>query len=376
MINVKKVTTKKEMKDFILFPFSLYKNNKYWVPPIIKDEINNFDAKKNPVFKDASAQFFVAIKEGKIVGRIAAIINWIEVKKQQIKKMRFGWFDVIDDIKVTEVLLNKVKEIGIKNGLKFIEGPVGFNNLDKAGVLIEGFDHIGTMITWYNYPYYKNHLEKLGFVKSKEYLENKFKFKNVNATYYFRISNVIKNRFKLKQLDFVRTKDIIPYADQMFEVFHKSHSKLSSFVPISSSQIEHFKKKYLSFINPEFIKFIVDGSGKLIAFAIVMPSFSTALQKMKGKLFPFGIFHLIKARNNPRDVVFFLIGVDPDYQNKGVHAVIFEQYAKVFAKKGVVNCIRTPELEDNIAIKKIWENFKPVVHKRRRTYKLDIKAKF
>ncbi|WP_299065375.1 GTP cyclohydrolase [uncultured Polaribacter sp.] len=372
MITLKKITTKKEMKQFVTFPFSLYKNNKYWVPPIIKDEVDNFDPKKNPVFENADAQFFVAIKNGKIVGRIVAIINWFEIEKQQIKKMRFGWFDVIDDIEVTKVLLAKVKEIGLENNLEYIEGPVGFNNLDKTGVLVDGFDHIGTMITWYNHPYYKDHLEKLGFIKEKEYLENKFKFDKVDKVYFDRISNIIKRRFKLKALDFTKTKNIMPYVDEMFDVFDKSYSKLSSFVPISDAQIAFFKKKYISFINPEYIKFVVDENEKVIAFAIVMPSFSEALQKARGKLFPFGIFHLLKARKHAKDVTFYLIGVHPDYQNKGVHAIIFDQYAKTFAPLGIDNCIRTPELEDNEAIKKLWENFDPVTHKRRRTYKKSI----
>ena len=360
------------MKQFVTFPFSLYKNNKYWVPPIIKDEVNNFDPKKNPVFENADAQFFVAIRNGEILGRVAAIVNWFEVEKQQIKKMRFGWFDVINDIEVSKVLLEKVKEIGLKNKLEYIEGPVGFNNLDKTGVLVDGFDHIGTMITWYNHPYYKEHLEALGFIKEKEYLENKFKFKNVDAVYFDRVSRVIKKRFNLKALDFTKTKDILPYVDEMFEVFDKSYAKLSTFVPISETQIAFFKKKYISFINPEYIKFVVDEHHKVVAFAIVMPSFSEALQKSKGKLFPLGLFHLLKARKHSKDVTFYLIGVHPKYQNKGVHAIIFDQYTKTFTPLGIENCIRTPELEDNEAIQKLWENFSPETHKRRRTYRLNL----
>ena len=360
------------MKQFVTFPFSLYKNNKYWVPPIIKDEVDNFDPEKNPVFENADAQFFVAIRNGEIVGRVAAIVNWFEVEKQQIKKMRFGWFDVINDIEVSMVLLEKVKEIGLKNNLEYIEGPVGFNNLDKTGVLVEGFDHIGTMITWYNHPYYKEHLEALGFIKEKEYLENKFKFKNVDAVYFDRVSRVIKKRFNLKALDFTKTKDILPYVDEMFEVFDKSYAKLSTFVPISETQIAFFKKKYISFINPEYIKFVVDEKNKVVAFAIVMPSFSEALQKAKGTLLPFGLFHLVKARKHSKDVTFYLIGVHPEYQNKGVHAIIFDQYTKTFIPLGIENCIRTPELEDNQAIKKLWENFSPETHKRRRTYRLNL----
>ena len=360
------------MRQFVTFPFSLYKNNKYWVPPIIKDEVDNFDPEKNPVFENADAQFFVAIRNGEIVGRVAAIVNWFEVEKQQIKKMRFGWFDVINDIEVSKVLLEKVKEIGLKNNLEYIEGPVGFNNLDKTGVLVEGFDHIGTMITWYNHPYYKEHLEALGFIKEKEYLENKFKFKNVDAVYFDRVSRVIKKRFNLKALDFTKTKDILPYVDEMFEVFDKSYAKLSTFVPISETQITFFKKKYISFINPEYIKFVLDEKHKVVAFAIVMPSFSEALQKAKGRLFPFGLFHLLKARKHSKDVTFYLIGVHPKYQNKGVHAIIFDQYTKTFTPLGIENCIRTPELEDNEAIQKLWENFSPETHKRRRTYRLNL----
>ncbi|WP_298780812.1 GTP cyclohydrolase [uncultured Polaribacter sp.] len=374
MITLKKVATKKEMKQFVMFPFKLYKSNKYWVPPIIKDEIDSFNPKINPVFKNADGHFFIAFKNGKVVGRIVAIINWFEVEKQRIRKMRFGWFDVVDDIEVSKTLLNRVKEIGVENNLNYIEGPVGFNNLDKTGVLTEGFNHLGTMITWYNHPYYKDHLEEIGFTKEKEYLENKFKFKNVDADYFKRASSIIKTRFKLKALDFTKTKDILPYIDEMFDVFSSAYSKLSTFVPISDSQIAYFKMKYISFINPEYIKFVINENNKLIAFAIVMPSFSEALQKSKGKLFPFGIYQLLKAKKHAKDVTFYLIGVHPGYQNKGIHAIIFDQYVKTFTSLGIKNCIRTPELEGNEAIKKLWKNFKPTTHKRRRTYKLDINA--
>lgn len=368
-ITLKKVTSKKEMKAFVLFPFSLYRLNKYWVPPIIKDEIDSFNPKINPVFQNAEAHFFLAYKNDTIVGRVAAIINWFEVNQQQIKKMRFGWFDMIDDLEVSKALLDKVEEIGKAHQLEYMEGPIGFNNLDKTGVLIEGFDHIGTMITWYNHPYYKEHLEQLGFVKEKEYLENKFKFNKVEESYYSRISAIIQKRFSLKPLNFTKTKDILPYVDEMFAVFDKSYSKLSTYVPISEAQITFFKKKYISFINPEYIKFVLDKNDKIIAFSIVMPSFSEALQKAKGRLFPFGIFYLLQARKHAKDVTFYLIGVDPEYQNKGVHAIIFEENRKTFQEKGIINCIRTPELEDNEAIHKIWENFNPITHKRRRTYK-------
>ncbi len=368
-ISIHEVISKKDFKEFVKFQIQLYKGNPYFVPPIIADEVSNFDASVYPVFEIASARLFMAKKNGKPAGRIAAIINSYEVEKQNIKKMRFGWYDTIDDLEVSNKLLEKVEEIGKENKLEYIEGPVGFNNLDKTGVLTEGFDHLGTMITWYHNPYQKEHLEQLGFIKEKEYLENKFLFKNVDQKYYRRIGAIIKKRFGLESKTFTKTKDILPYVDEMFELFSKTYSRLSSYVPISDAQIAYFKKKYISFINPEYINFVVDQNDNLVAFGIVMPSYSKALQKAKGKLFPFGIFHILNARKNSKDVTFYLIGVHPDYQNKGITAIIFDDFTKAFEKKGIQTCIRTPELEENEAIRKIWENFKPVTHKRRRTYK-------
>lgn len=372
MITVREVANKKELKDFIKFPFSLYKGSKYWVPPIIKDELETFDKDKNPAFLDADAQFFLAFKDGKIVGRVAAIINWIEVKEQKLAKMRFGWFDMIDDFEVSGALLDKVAEIGKAHGLAYMEGPVGFSNLDKVGVLTEGFDHIGTMITWYNHPYYEQHLIHHGLIKEKEYLENKFDFSNVHPETFERAQELIKKRFQLRPLNFTRTKDIMPYVDQMFDLFNASYASLSSFVPINDIQKEYFKKRYIGFINPEFIKFVVDKDDKLVAFAIVMPSFAQALQKMNGKLFPFGIFHLLKARKHSKRITFYLIGIHPEYQNKGLTAIIFMEYYLTFKSKGVQECIRTPELIENTAIHQIWKHFNPVTHKRRKTYKKDL----
>ena len=372
MVTIKEMHTKKEMEQFVRFPFSLYKDNPYWVPPIVKDEVASFDKNKNPVFDEAEARFFVAIQNNVIVGRVCAIVNWTEVNHQNIKKMRFGWFDFIDDIEVSKALLNTVEKIGNEHELAYMEGPIGFNNLDKTGVLTEGFDHLGTMITWYNHAYYKTHLEKLGFVKEKEYLENKFAFANVDASYYAKVSSLIQRRYNLRALDFTKTKELMPYVDDMFDLFNTTYSSLATFVPISKKQQDYFKQKYISFINPEYIKFVVDTQKKMVAFGIVMPSFSLALQKAKGKLFPFGIFHLLRARKHSKDVTFYLIGVHPKYQNKGVTAVIFDQFAKTFAKKGIENCIRTPELEENKAIHQIWKSFNPITHKRRRTYRKEL----
>lgn len=368
MITVIQATTKKQMKEFVMFPFSLYQNNPYWIPPIISEELQSFDPGVNPVFERAVAKFYLAYRDGKIVGRIAAIINWDEVELLGKSKIRFGWFDVIDDIEVTRALLDKVCEIGRDFTLKTIEGPMGFSNLDKVGLLTEGFDQAGTMITWYNHPYYVQHLETLGFVKEKEYIESYFPMDDVDPAPFQKAADMIKRRYKLKALNYSRTKDVMPRVDEMFDLFNKAYASLSSFVAVSDKQKAYFKKKYIGMINPEYIKFVEDADGKLVAFTIVMPSLTRAIKKINGKLFPFGFLQLLKAKKKNDEVIFYLIGVLPEYQNKGVTAIIFDEYYKSFTKNGVKTCIRTPELEENHAIHNLWKHFNPIIHKRRRTY--------
>ncbi|WP_158980756.1 MULTISPECIES: GTP cyclohydrolase [unclassified Flavobacterium] len=372
MITIHEAVSKKELTAFIKFPFSLYKNNPYWVPPLIADELETFDKTKNPAFENAEAYFYVAKKNNEIVGRITAIINWSEVKNQQKLKVRFGWFDVIDDIEVTKALLEKVYELGKKNNLDHAEGPMGFSNLDKVGVMTEGFNEISTMITWYNHPYYANHFRELGFKVEKEYLESKFPFENVKLEFFEKANDLVKKRYQLSPLNFKTTKEVMPHVDKMFDLFNKSYASLSSFVAISDTQKEYFKKKYISFINPEFIKFVEDKDHNIVAFSIVMPDFAEALQKSKGKLFPFGFLHMLKARKQSKNVIFYLIGVLPEYQNKAVTAILFKECYETFKEKGILNCFRTPELADNVAIQNLWKHFDPQVHKKRCTFRAEL----
>ena len=371
MIEIREAISPADKKEFVLFPFSLYKNSPYWVPPIVKEEVNSFNPELNPAFDTARARFFMAYRDGKIVGRVTAIINDWEVRDQGIKKMRFGWFDFIDDLEVSKALLDKVVEIGKQENLEFVEGPVGFSNLDKVGVMTEGFDQIGTMITWYNHAYYVKHYEAYGMLPEKKYDESTFPFANAQPKFFEKAAALIEKRYKLKPMGFKRSAEVMPVADAMFDLFNDSYASLSSFVRITDKQKEYFKKKYISFINPEYIKFVFDEEGELIAFGIVMPSFGKALQKAKGKLFPTGLFHLMKAKKSSKDVIFYLIGVHPKWQNKGVTAVLFKMYHDTFKAKGIQNCYRTPELEDNIAIHQIWKNFDPKVYKKRSTFRKD-----
>lgn len=371
-IDIVEVISKSDLKKFVKFPFSLYKENPYWVPPIIQEQIDFFNAKKNPAYEYSDVQLFLAYKNQKIVGRVAAIINNYEIEKLGLKKIRFGWFDMVDDIAVSKALLERVHEIGKDRQLEIMEGPLGFSNLDKVGMLTKGYDEMSTMITWYNHPYYVKHIEQLGYQKSKVWLEHYFDTTNMRVAHYSRMAEVIKRRYKLKEFQFKTTKEILPYVDKIFALFSKTYSALESYVPISDRQIEYFKQKYIPFIDPEFIKYVEDEEGNAIAFAITMPSFSKALQKANGHLFPFGFIHLLRAKKNPKEVLFYLIGVHPDYQKKGVVFVLFEEFAKTYEKKGIVKAIRTPELATNKAINALWKDFEPVNHKTRATFKKEI----
>ena len=378
MITLKEMTTPRELKQFVKFPFSLYKNEPNWVPPIVADELDSMDPAKNPVFKNAEARYFLAFakaKNGKeeVVGRICAIINDIEIKEQGKPKMRFGWFDTIDDIEVTKALLAKVTEIGKENNLEFIEGPVGFSNMEKAGLLVEGYEYMNTMITWYNFPYYKDHFEQLGFEKAAEWVEFKIQIDppETQNPKIKKFADIIAKRYDLSPLEFKTSADVKPYVNEMFGLLNKTYDKLSTFVPIQQYQIDHYKEKYIKYIHPDFIKCVQDKDGKLVAFAITMPSFNEALKKANGSLFPFGFYHLLKAKNRNDTAAFYLIGIDPEYQNKGVTAVIFQKMQELFNKRGITQVETNPELEENKAIQQLWKNYEHVLHKRRRTYRKD-----
>lgn len=371
-ILIKELSSKKELTDFVKFPFSLYKNNPFWVPPIINDEVTSFDKTKNPVFENAEAFFYAAYDaQQKMVGRVVAIVNKHDLR-QGVQKIRFGWLDMIDNIEVTKALLNKVAEKGREYNLQYMEGPMGFSNMDKVGVLTEGYDHIANMMTWYAYPYYKQHLEQMGLVKEKGYIETYFTLDSINPEVFNKTANAIKKRYGVRLVEANTKNEILKYVDAMFDLFNESYASLSSFVPITEKQREHFKKKYIPFINPEYIRFIEDNQGKMVCFAIVLPSFSKGLQKAQGKLFPFGFWHLLQAKRKHDMVDFYLIGVSPEYQSKGIPSLLFDYYYPIFKKNGIKKCIITPELEDNIAIQQLWKNFNPVIFAKRATYKKNI----
>lgn len=372
MITVKEITTKKALKQFVKFPFTLYKNCPYWVAPLTNEELETLDKNINPVFKNADAWYFLAFKNNKIVGRIAVIINHLEINEIGKKKVRFGWLDMIDDLDVTQALLAKVYEIGNAHNLEYAEGPVGFSNMEKAGILTKGYEELNTMITWYQYPYYAEHFEKLGFVKQATWVEFKLSIPPAIKEKVAKFSSIVKQRYSLSVIPFSDKKEIIPHVDKMFELLNKTYNTLQTFVPIQQYQIDYYKEKYFKFVHPDYITCIQDKNNKLIAFSVVMPSFSKALKKANGSLFPFGWYHLWKAQKKNDRAAFYLIGIDPEYQGKGVTAIIFEEMQYLFNNKGIDKVETNPELIENTAVQLLWKDYNPQQHKERSTFRKDL----
>lgn len=372
-IIVKQVVTKNDLEDFIKFPMDLYKNNPNYVPPLINEEKNIWNEKENPALHYSVAKQFLAYKNGKIAGRIAVIINQKEEKELGIRKVRFGWLDFIDDEDVSKALIDEAIKFAKENKIDKIEGPMGFTNLDKAGMLTMGFDKLATMIGLYNDEYYPRHLEKLGLAKEKEWVEFEINFPEVLPEKVVKFSSLIAEKYKLKVIDFKSKQEILPLVDPMFKLLDETYKHLSTYTPITEEQIKTYKEKYFPFIDKNYIICITDDKDELVSFAITMPSYSRALQKSKGKLFPFGWWHFLQAGKKNDRANFYLIGIHPDYQRRGVTAIIFKEIFERFRKMGIQYAETNPELEENKNVQLLWQDYNPVNHKRRRTYSLTIK---
>jgi len=372
-IKVKQVLNSSDLELFIKFPMELYKGNPYYVPPLINEEKSIWVKEENPALQYSEAAQFLAYKGENIVGRIAVMINHKEEKELGIRKVRFGWLDFIDDIEVSKSLIDTAIEYAKSKGISKIEGPMGFTNLDKAGMLTKGFDKLATMIGIYNYDYYPKHMEQLGLVKEKEWVEFEINFPDTLPDKVEKFSNLIAEKYELELVKFKSKKDILPLVEPMFKLLDDTYKHLSTYTPITQEQIKHYKEKYFKFIDKDYIVCIKDKYGSLISFAITMPSYSKALQKAKGKLFPFGWWHLLNAGKKNDRANFYLIGIHPQYQKRGVTAIIFKEIYETFKKKGVKFLETNPELEENASIQALWQDYHPTNHKRRRTYSLEIK---
>lgn len=371
-VSVIEVKNQAELKQFVRFPMDLYKNNPYYVPSFIKDEFKVWDAKENPALNYSKSRQFLALKDNKVVGRIAVIINHKEEQELGIRKVRFGWIDFIDDKEVSKALIQQAIDYAKENGIDKIEGPMGFTNLDKAGMLTMGFDKLATMIGIYNHEYYPKHLEELGLTKEKEWVEYEMNFPKVLPEKVEKFSGLIAQKYKLKVLNFKSKQEILPFVEPMFKLLDETYKHLSTYTPISDEQIQTYREKYFPFIDKNYVICVVDEHNELVSFAITMPSYSKALQKSKGKLFPLGWWHFLQAGKKNDRANFYLIGIHPEYQRRGVTAIIFKEIFVRFTSMGIDFAETNPELEENKSVQVLWQDYNPVNHKRRRTYSLTI----
>ena len=371
-ISIKEVISEADLNQFIRFPMELYKNNKNYVPPLIKEEKNVWNPVENAALAYSEAKKFLVLKNNKVAGRIAVIINRKEAEELDIHKVRFGWLDFIDDYEVSKALIFIAVNFAKEHNIKKIEGPMGFTNLDKAGMLTMGFDKIATMIGLYNFEYYPQHLEKLGLVKEKEWVEFEMNFPTVLPEKVRKYSSLIAEKYKLKVLDFKNKQEILPLVEPMFKLLDQTYNTLSTYTPISDEQIKTYREKYFPFIDKNYVICVEDEHQELVAFAITMPSYSKALQKANGKLFPFGWWHFLQAGKKNDRANFYLIGIHPEYQRRGVTAIIFKEIFVRFNKMGIKFAETNPELEENKSVQLLWQEYNPVNHKRRRTYSMEI----
>ena len=369
-VSILEVKTPNELKQFVKFPMDLYKNNPYYVPSFVKDELNVWNSQENPALQYSEAKQFLAFKNNKIVGRIAVIINHKEEKELGIRKVRFGWIDFIDDKEVSKALINTVIDYAKSHQIDNIEGPMGFTNLDKAGMLTFGFEKIATMIGIYNYEYYPQHIENLGLVKEKEWVEFEMNFPKVLPPKVEKFSKLIAEKYNLRVLDFQSKEEILPYIKPMFKLLDETYKHLSTYTPISEEQIKTYREKFFPMIAKNYVICVVDEHNELVSFAVTMPSYSKALQKAKGKLFPFGWWHFMQAQKKNDRANFYLIGIHPEYQRRGVTAIIFKEIFVRFNNMGIDFAETNPELEENKSVQVLWQDYNPVNHKRRRTYSL------
>jgi GNAT superfamily N-acetyltransferase len=368
-LEIRRVETLRDLKKFIRFPIKLYAGDSHFVPTLDMDDLGTLRKDRNPAFEHCEAEYWLAWRNGRIVGRIAGIVNRLYIEKWGKKYARFGWIDFVDDFEVAAALLDTVEEWARSKGLEGIHGPMGFTDLDREGLLVEGFDEVATLATIYNRSYYPLYLERLGYVKDIDWIEFQVKTPKAIPAKVLRVQELIAKRSGIHIHEWKSKKELIEkYARDLFALIDEAYSHLYGTVPLTERQVQSYIKTYLGFIDPRFTKVIVDAQEKLIGFGISMPSLSRALQKAKGRLFPFGWLHLLLAFRHPKQADMYLVAVKPEYQSRGVIAVLMTALNRTAIEVGVEVSETNPELETNIEVHGIWKDYDKRQHKRRRVY--------
>ena len=372
---IKTVSTRKELKQFVRFANNLYKGNKYYVPSLVLDDLNTLDKTKNGAFDFCESEYYLAYKNGNLVGRVAAILNHKANEAWKVNQVRFGWFDFIDDIEVSAALLDAVIAFGKARGVTQIVGPLGFTDFDPEGMLVEGYDRVSTMALIYNHPYYPEHMKKLGYYKETGWVEYRLTLPETVPERHQQLCEIVTKRYNLKLRKFTR-KQIRQenYGQKLFKLINETYCGLYGYSLLSEKQIDQYVDQYLGIIDARMLAFIEDEHGDLIAAGITIPSLADALQKCNGEMFPFGWWHLLKAmfwkRSETLDLL--LIGVRPDYQNKGVPTVLFNDLLQMVGKLGFKYAETNANLETNHSVQALWDPFEKEQHKKRWVFGKDI----
>lgn len=370
-VTIKEVKDMKSLRAFVLFPEKLYRHNKYYVPPIVFDQIDTLNPKSNPAYKFSDAALYLAYKDGKLAGRVAAIVNYRANESWKHNQVRFGWYDFIDDREVSSALMDKVIEFGKERNMDHVVGPLGFTDLDPEGLLVEGFDKMNTMPLIYNAPYYKEHIEAMGFEKDVDWIEYRVTIPEKLPDKMTRVANIVmsRNNFTIRHL----TKRYIRkthYDKKIFALLNLCYKDLYNVTELPADLADKYLGFYLKVLDLRYVSMIENDKGELIAFGITMPSLEHALQKSRGKLFPFGWWYLAKSlwfKHEP-GAEMLLIGVHPDYRNSGVNALVFIDMFDKYTKLGVKWAESNAVLEDNLKNQNQFDEFEREFGKRRRSY--------
>jgi GNAT superfamily N-acetyltransferase len=368
MISIKEVTSKRDLKKFIQYPIDLYKDNAYFVPSLSVDEMMNLDPKKNPAYEYCDVKMFLAYQEGKIVGRICGIINHAHNQKTTGTRVRFNRFDVIDDIEVSKTLMGAVMDWAKQQGMNEVIGPLGFCDLDKQGMLIKGFDQMNMFITYYNHEYYVRHMEQMGFTKDADWIECKVFIPSDAIGRLERISELTIKRYGYQLIKPKTRKEAIPHARVALQLYNIAFAPLYGVVPLTDRQIELFIKQFVLLVNLDYVLFVLNNQNEMIGFGLSFPSLAMAVRKSKGKLFPLGWLRLMRAIKHHTTVEMGLIAVKPEYQGRGVNALLLAEGVKAAIKHGVKVAETGPELEDNNKVLSQWKDFEVEQHKTRRSW--------
>lgn len=366
-MNISEVKTKKDLKQFITFQRKLYKDNSYYVPPLDRME-KEFFSSSNIMAEGCLSTLWIAKENGHIVGRIAAIINTTFNNEQKVKQARFSHFDCIDKQEVANALLQVAESWAIEQKMEEIIGPFGFNNLDKHGMLVDGFSVLSCQSSNYNFPYYQKFVEAYGFTKRHDWVERSITIPNKTPDKISRFANILRERSALVALNLAKKETLKEYTPRILDLYNETYAKLYGVSPLNEKQKQYLLKSFIPMLNTDFVSVIVDGEDDIIAFGITMLSLSKSLQRANGRLFPFGFIHLMRNKKNNPILDLLLIGIHPDYQRKGVNALIFDEIQKGIYKNGVTTIETTQNLDSNQAVQNLWAAYESVLNRRARLY--------